>query len=53
MSNLQRKLKVAMERDSNAVLVKEYGRKELPFKNLQCWCFCLVDDDVVVKRLND
>ncbi len=32
MSNLQRKLKVVMERDSNAVLVKQYEKKELPLK---------------------
>jgi hypothetical protein len=32
MSNLQHKLKVAIERDSNAVLVRQYGKKELPLR---------------------
>jgi hypothetical protein len=32
MSNLQRKLKVVMERYSNLVLVKQYGKKELPLE---------------------
>jgi len=32
MSNLQRKLKVPMERNSNAVFVKQHGKKELPLR---------------------